>query len=399
MQSKERGYEMNTQRWMGVRFFSFFLTWGIFLPYWSGWMIHTKGISVSEASLIMSFGLIARGLSTLFAFPYLSGKLSSNVLLRIAGIGSLVVIICYLPANSFPSLLLVTVILHLFYPTLMPALDSAASVLVQSKQLKHYGRSRQWGSIGFVSVGMIITIFTGAFGDEVILWALLLGIIGFVILSSMRAPDVLSIKPETDQAEKRNIFQLFRIRHFGLVLIIVLLLQSAHATYYNYGYIYLQEIDAPTYLIGLIINIAVIAEILFFFIADKRFGGYSVGTLLTIAAAGSTIRWIIVFAFPSVVIFCIAQTLHALSFAMAHYAFMKYLIANIPHAQIAKAQGIYSALALSWGTALFTIFGGFLYEIEPRYAFMGMVVCTVPSLLLSLVYRKLVHSKEVYNHS
>ncbi|UFT99348.1 MFS transporter [Radiobacillus kanasensis] len=390
---------MNTQRWMGARFFSFFLTWGIFLPYWSGWMIHTKGISVSEASLIMSFGLIARGLSTLFAFPYLSGKLSSKRLLRIAGIGSLIAIICYLPANSFPSLLLVTVLLHLFYPTLMPALDSAASVLVKSKQLKHYGRSRQWGSIGFVSVGMIITIFTGAFGDEVILWALLLGIIGFVILSSMRAPDVLSIKPVADQAEKRNIFQLFRIRHFGLVLIIVLLLQSAHATYYNYGYIYLQEIDAPTYLIGLIINIAVLAEILFFFIADKRFGGYSVGTLLTIAAVGSTIRWIIVFAFPSVVIFCIAQTLHALSFAMAHYAFMKYLIANIPHAQIAKAQGIYSALALSWGTALFTIFGGFLYEIEPRYAFIGMVVCTVPSLLLSLVYRKLEHSKEVYNHS
>ncbi len=77
----------------------------------------------------------------------------------------------WLYANRlFFRLLLVTVILHLFYPTLMPALDSAASVLVQNKQLKHYGRSRQWGSIGFVSVGVILTIFTGKFGDEIIFW-------------------------------------------------------------------------------------------------------------------------------------------------------------------------------------------------------------------------------------
>ena len=71
---------MNTQRWMSTRFFSFFMTWGIFLPYWSGWLIYTKGISVSQASFIMSLGLIARGLSTLFAFPYLSEKFSSKTL-------------------------------------------------------------------------------------------------------------------------------------------------------------------------------------------------------------------------------------------------------------------------------------------------------------------------------
>ncbi|MFD2046596.1 MFS transporter [Ornithinibacillus salinisoli] len=380
---------MNTQRWMSIKFFSFFLTWGIFLPYWAGWMINTKGISVSEASLIMSFGLIARGLSTLFAFPYLSGKLSSKLILHIAGIGTLVAIICYIPASSFASLLIVTIVLHIFYPTLMPALDSAAGVLVQSKQLRHYGRSRQWGSIGFVSVGMILTIFTGMLGDEVILWALLLGIAGFVCLGFMRAPVILSEKPQVDQTQKGGMLHLFRIKHFSLVILIVILLQAAHATYYNYGYIFLQEINAPMYLIGLIINIAVIAEIIFFSIADKRFNKFSVGSLLTLAAIGSTVRWILVFAFPSVIIFCIAQTLHAFSFAMAHYAFMKYLIKNIPHAQIPKAQGIYSALALSWSTAVFTIFGGYLYEIEPRFAFIGMIVCTIPGMVLALVYRRL----------
>jgi PPP family 3-phenylpropionic acid transporter len=41
------------------------------------------------------------------------------------------------------------------------------------------------------------------------------------------------------------------------------------------------------------------------------------------------------------------------------------------------------------------MFGGFLYEIEPRYAFIGMIVCTIPSMLLAIVYRKLDHKKEI----
>jgi PPP family 3-phenylpropionic acid transporter len=313
----------------------------------------------------------------------------------VAGIGTLAAILCYIPANSFAGLLVVTIVLHLFYPTLMPALDSAASVLVQSKQLRHYGRSRQWGSIGFVSVGMTLTIFTGMFGDKVIFWALLLGTLIFVCLGFMPAPDILSKKQQVDKTQKVGMLHLFRIKHFGLILIIVILLQAAHAAYYNYGYIFLQEIHAPIYLIGLIINIAVIAEIIFFSIADKSFNQFSVGSLLTLAAIGSSVRWILVFAFPNVIVFCIAQTLHAFSFAMGHYAFMKYLIKNIPHAQIAKAQGMYSALALSWSTAVFTIFGGYLYEIEPRYAFIGMIVCTLPAMLFALVYQKLELRKEV----
>ena len=388
------GSTLNTQRWMSRQFFSFFITWGVFLPYWTGWMIHTKGITVSQASLIMSLGLAARGLSTLFAFPFLSGKFSSKTLLNGMSIGTVIITLFYIPANSFASLLLVTLFLHFFYPTLMPALDSAASVLVQNKQLKHYGKSRSWGSIGFVVAGMILTFFTGAMGDKVILWAMLLGTIVLMLLGFLNAPDVLAKKPQADQTKKGSMLEIFKIKNFSIILIIVILLQAAHASYYSYGYIYLQEISAPKYLIGVILNIAVIAEILFFTVADRSFRKFSVGSLLTLAALGSTVRWILVFTFPTVIVFCIAQVLHACSFAMAHYAFMKYLIKNIPHEQIPQAQGIYSALALSWSTAVFTIFGGYLYEIEPRYAFIGMIICTIPAMLLALVYRKLDEKEE-----
>lgn len=117
---------------------------------------------------------------------------------------------------------------------------------------------------------------------------------------------------------------------------------------------------------------------------------------MAIAAAGSSLRWIIIFAFPNVIVFCLTQALHAFSFAMGHYAFMKYLINNIPQAQIPKAQGIYSALALSWSTAVFTMLGGFLYEIEPRYAFLGMLACSLPAMIVALIYQRLEQRKQAW---
>lgn len=379
---------MNTQRWMNSQFFSFFFTWGIFLPYWTGWLIHAKGLTVSEASLIMSLGLVVRGLSTLFIYPYFSEKWSNKMLLHSLAIGTFISLLLYIPTTSFTSILLATLLMHIIYPTLMPALDSVASTLIQNHQLKDYGKSRSYGSIGFVISGMILTFFTGEWGDKVILWAMLIGAFLLLLLNLLHTPTILSVKPKKEKRQSGSMFQLFNIQYFGLVMAIVILLQAAHASYYSYGYIFLQEIHAPHHIIGLILNIAVFAEIIFFALSDKYFHKFTVGSLLALSAFGSTVRWLLIFIFPNVFIFCLSQTLHALSFAMGHYAFMKYLIINISPSDIPKAQGIYSALALSWSTAVFTILGGYLYEIEPKYSFLGMILCSLPSMFLALKYRK-----------
>ena len=57
---------------------------------------------------------------------------------------------------------------------------------------------------------------------------------------------------------------LFKMKSFVVVLIVVILLQGAHASYYNYGYIYLQELNVNAFYIGMILNVAVIFEIIIF---------------------------------------------------------------------------------------------------------------------------------------
>ena len=124
---------MNNQRWLSQNFLVFFITWGIFLPYWTGWLVQAKGLSVTEASLIMGFGLLARGASNLLAFPLASKYWSSHTVILILTAGSLVATILYIPTSSFGSLFVVTILFSAVYPALLPAVDSAAGVLVSKE--------------------------------------------------------------------------------------------------------------------------------------------------------------------------------------------------------------------------------------------------------------------------
>jgi len=138
----------------------------------------------------------------------------------------------------------------------------------------------------------------------------------------------------------------------------------------------------------MILNVAVLFEILFFLIADRLFANKKISTLFFIAAIGSTLRWIIIFVFPNVGAFIFSQTLHSVSFAMAHYAFIQYITKSLPKQQIANAQGLYSALATSLSAAVLTLFGGYLYDITPGLAFLGMTIFTIPAIIIILLSKK-----------
>lgn len=378
---------MNKQRWLSQNFFVFFITWGVFLPYWTGWLVEDKGLSVTNASLIMGFGLVARGVSTMFVFPIASKYMSSQAVVFVLTIISLIVTVLYIPVTSFGMLFVVTILFNAVYPTLLPAIESTASSLVQQSGV-NYGKSRSYGSLGFIISVLIISMLTGYFGEGAILWSMMVGLCLLLLIRFLPSPAELLVKPtKTDRKENLSLSGLWKVKSFPIVLLIVILLQGAHASYYNYGYIYLQELGVNSFYIGMIINIAVIFEIIYFSKAEL-FKNWKPSSLLLLAAIGSTLRWVLVFLFPNVWVFIFSQSLHALSFGVAHFAFISYLTKNLPKQQLPNAQGVYSAFALSWGTAVLTLIGGYLYEISSGLAFLGMIICTIPAIAIIILTKK-----------
>lgn len=379
---------MNNQKWLSLNFFAFFFTWGVFLPYWTGWLTNDKGISVSGASLIMGAGMAARSLSTLIFFPLLTRAFSLGKLMQWLAIFSVAIMALHIPANSYTWLFILTFVFSLVYPNLLPAMESGATVLMKTDHI-HYGKSRSYGSVGYTIALLIVGGATAVWQESAIYWVMLAGLVFMAFTQSATSPIPLQLKPEPSKADSgSSMKELLRSKTFMLMLLITTLLQGAHAAYYNYGFIYLQDVGVNSFYIGLILNVAILFEILVFAKADAWFANWSVSSMFLIAGAGSTLRWLLIFLFPSVWVFIFSQALHALSFGLAHFAFIRYIFQKLDPLHIPAAQGMYAAVAMSLSVAALTIIGGFLYEISPGLSFLGMVLFSGPAIILVLLTRK-----------
>lgn len=380
---------MKNQQWLSLNFFSFFITWGIFLPYWTGWLTNEKNLSVGMASIVIGAGMMSRSISNLFLYPIFTIKFSLSVVMKWISILSIIILFLYIPSETFLPLFIITIIFNAIYPNFLPAIESSATILVATDHI-NYGKSRAYGSIGY-AVGLIIVgTFTSLFTDAAIFWIMCIGLLFMAFTMYQKTPDIIQTKPNftTQKVEYDSILKLLTSSRFLIVLIISILLQGAHTSYYNYGFIYLQEIGVNSFYIGIILNLAILLEIIFFAIADRYFQHLKVSTMYIVASVGSSIRWLIIFLFPNVHIFMISQTLHVVSFGIAHYAFIKFISENLVTNQISTAQGLYSAFGMSLINAVLSFGTGFLYEISPQLAFLGMIACTIPALVFTMCTMK-----------
>lgn len=379
---------MNSQRWLSVNFFTFFFTWGVFLPYWTGWLVNAKHLTVPEAGFIMSAGLIVRGLSTLFIYPVSTRYYSISRVMQLFGILSLVTMLFYFPLNSYVPLLIVTMLFSAIYPNILPAIESSASILI-AKERVHYGKARSYGSLGYTVALVVVGLVTQMFGINAVLVIMIVGLALIIVTQFIKVPMLLLEKPEQlDASERASYADLFKEKGFLVVLTVAILLQGAHASYYNYGYVFLDDLNVSGFVIGLILNVAVIIEIIIFANADRLLSKVNVSTMYIMAAAGSTLRWLIILVFPTVEMFIVSQLLHAVSFGIAHYAFIRYISTKLKASLIPGAQAVYAALGMSLSVAVLTLLGGYLYDIEPQYAFGGMLIVSIPALMITLVTRK-----------
>lgn len=113
-------------------------------------------------------------------------------------------------------LLIVTILFSIFYPALLPAVESSAATLVQHGNV-HYGKSRSYGSFGFVIAVLIISMLTGVFGKDIIFWSMVLGLIGMLLMQQLATPKELLMVPTKEQrAKSLSMKTLWTIKGFLL---------------------------------------------------------------------------------------------------------------------------------------------------------------------------------------
>lgn len=366
--------------WMGLYYVCFFGVFGILLPFWALWL-KGEGISTEMIGSMLAFALVARSAGALLLTRNLVS--TSSLLSRVQRLALTAMVAFtgfYLIDNVYLIFMLVILTNFIFSP-LMALGETIGAKLVRYNNMD-YGKTRLWGSIGFMLSSALTGFLVEEFDHKVILLSIIIGLGILFLLTITPAKNM----PEGETATSKpssGILTILKRPTFWPFLAITSLLQGAHAAYYGFGAVYWQDIGISEIYIGYFWSMGVVGEIFFLAFGKRFFGNISIATMFAIAALGSVIRWTTLGYAVDVGPIMLSQLLHGVTFGVAHMASMRYMAERVAEEDAVATQSIYAALPFSLAIALLTFVSGLFYPVVKEVIFIYMALAVLPVFLLT----------------
>ena len=369
---------MSSKTWLSTNYFLQFLVTGTFLPFWMVYLTSVKNLSVLEASSIFSMLYIARVISGIFLSPYLIKKYNIDITLKLSvGIG-LILAVSYGFTNEKIVLGLITFLFGMIYFMVSPLVEGLASLFLREENID-YGKARTYGSLGFTVIGIIIGGILSYVGNEALYYILIFLVALYLVFMFLPQPKLvknLSFEEPNTKKEKESLYSwVLKDRNAILLIITVFLYQLSHTAYNNYNALYLESMNiSAKWLSGVILNVSVIAEIIFFIFSKRLVKRIKPKNLMIFAGVCAIIRWGALAMFHNIYVFTIMQTFHAITFAVAHIAFILILNKDYNNKEIIDMQNLYTAICFQLSMAIGLYIMGALWDISTSYVFYASAI-------------------------
>ena len=369
---------MSSKTWLSTNYFLQFLVTGTFLPFWMVYLTSVKNLSVLEASSIFSMLYIARVISGIFLSPYLIKKYNIDITLKLSvGIG-LILAMSYGFTNEKIVLGLITFLFGMIYFMVSPLVEGLASLFLREENID-YGKARTYGSLGFTVIGIIIGGILGYVGNGALYYILIFLVALYLVFMFLPQPKLvknLSLEEPNTKKEKESLYNwVLKDRNAILLIITVFLYQLSHTAYNNYNALYLESMNiSAKWLSGVILNVSVIAEIIFFIFSKRIVKRIKPKNLMIFAGVCAIIRWGALATFHNIYVFTIMQTFHAITFAVAHIAFILILNKDYNNKEIIDMQNLYTAICFQLSMAVGLYIMGALWDISTSYVFYASAI-------------------------
>ena len=369
---------LHSTRWLALGYFTYFFSYGIFLPFWSVWL-EGLGLTPETIGLLLGAGLIARFLGSLLIAPRVSDPSRLISALRILALLTLVFALAFWAGTNVAWLMVVMVGFNLFFSPLVPLTDALANTW-QKQITMDYGRVRLWGSVAFVIGSALTGKLVSLFDYRVILVLLSLGAAS-MLLGMMIRP---SVQPAGENRQQESAgWPAWRalITQSWRFLACVSLLQGAHAAYYGFSAIYWQSAGYSASAVGYLWSLGVVAEGIIFALSHKLFRRFSARDLLLLSAVCGVARWGLMGWSTELPWLIVVQILHCGTFTVCHLAAMRYIAAR-QGSEVIRLQAVYSAVAMGGSIAIMTVFAGYLYQNLGSGVFWVMALVALPAIVL-----------------
>ena len=379
---------MSSKTWLSTNYFLQFLVTGTFLPFWMVYLTSVKNLTVLEASSIFSMLYIARVISGIFLSPYLIKKYNIDITLKLSvGIG-LILAVSYGFTNEKIVLGLITFLFGMIYFMVSPLVEGLASLFLREENID-YGKARTYGSLGFTVIGIIIGGILSYVGNEALYYILIFLVALYLVFMFLPQPKLvknLSFEESDTKKEKESLYSwVLKDRNAILLIITVFLYQLSHTAYNNYNALYLESMNiSAKWLSGVILNVSVIAEIIFFIFSKRLVKRIKPKNLMIFAGVCAIIRWGALAMFHNIYVFTIMQTFHAITFAVAHISFILILNKDYNNKEIIDMQNLYTAICFQLSMAVGLYIMGALWDISTSYVFYASAIIAAIGTLVAM---------------
>lgn len=349
---------------------------GIHLPFWPLWL-KDRGLSPADIGLILAATYLAKFIVNPLIGHIVDRRGDRRRPMVLMAAGAAIAWSGFALVDGFWGILAVTLLSLGLWSGIMPVGESLALMITQRHRLD-YGRVRMWGSAAFILTAILIGRLLVDHSPDLLVW-LIAGTLALTAAACAALPDATVPRPADGSAPPLK--HLLTSAGFLLFLAAGSLNQAAHTVYYAFSTIHWKAAGISDATIGLLWSEGVIAEIVLFSMSGRVVRRLGPAGLILVAALCGVLRWLVLGVTTELPLLFAAQLLHAGTFGCAHLGAMHFIQRTIPTTLSARAQGIYSAVAMGVAPGVMSPFTGRLYEGLGGSAFLVMAGFSLLSAL------------------
>ena len=331
---------------------------GNFLPLW----LKSVGWSESQTGLVFSLRYIAIIIVPVFwgVFADTRGPTSA---MRVISVGAAIAFIPLLYTDGVVFVTIALTVFSMFRVGIVAVADSLTLTHIEQHG-GDFGRYRQWGSLGFIAGGFLLSGITYFLhGRDVIpmsLWGVLLLTIALAYwLPNTPPKDGATRSASAHYASMRALLKNPWMLRF---LLVVFLWRLGSQGLYTMLPLHLTRLGVPESWVPLYWAIGVISEITMFRLAPKWFEPRGAKAVMTLCLVACVLQYYLLAVVHDRVGVAVIMLLHGLSFGMAYYTCVTWLGDAVEADIRAAGQGLFQVVAFGAGGAVSTICAGLLFE-------------------------------------
>lgn len=349
-----------------------------FYPFFPVWLT-ARALSETDIAWVMSAPLVFRFMVTPAIGRIADGMSDRRWLM--AGLTALTLAgaIGLTQQSRFWPILLISTVMLLMYQAIGPLCDATVVSMVRRGIARDYGRLRLWGSVSFGIFAVVAGLLMGWSGPDMVLIGYIGGLVALLFCTAV----LPSGAPRMPQI-RRERFNLVKRPVLAAVFAAASLIFASQAMLVSFGSVRMLALGFPDWAVGMLWTVAVIAEIVMFWLGPPALQHLGPWWLLVIAALVSFGRWCGMAFDPSIAATGLLQLLHAATFSCTYLGLMALVQRLVEDEAGARAQSAFVTMSgLTMAAA--TLATGPLYQTLGRGAYFAVAVLPVLALVILLM--------------